>query len=258
MRRDRRVKAVRETILTGQYPGSIKMQVDREQRVNLVEGIIQLIKPLYDYAYGAELLPDICPQLKEVVDMAIKLNHCMRLDSTAICSWACISKDTPYDPEYVRISSEQHWNQLMDPANRSSSTMADPDQGLNEKKLAQVRRYAFLNRIVVFEPLEAYRKGGWRPDSDKAGLRRKLIIKGTVACRWGATRKNNPAEGAFFEFRECRDQLGKAKLGKQWWMEKPADPALGESTVNVPILGEKGKGHQPNLHGFQPRLYATI
>ena len=144
--------------------------------------------------------------------------------------------------------------------NKAACTEADLARGLTENKIDRVQRYALITRIVVFEPLEAYRKGGWRRESQNVGFRRKLIIKGAVACRWGATRqvgkKLKEGTGEFVELWECRGQLGTAD--EPWWMKKPADPALAASATNVPVLGLKGKGKQPDLESFQPRLWATI
>ena len=89
-----------------------------------------------------------------------------------------------------------------------------------------------------------------------------FIIKGAVACRWGATRKFGPkaniAEGDFQDLRSIAKELGgpaSKRDREQWWTQKPADP--GWAAKNVPILGKKGDGGQPDLTEFQPRWWST-
>lgn len=126
----------------------------------------------------------------------------MCLDCNTIYFWALTHKDWVYDNAFVRVSTKAHWDWLFDPQNRSAYTLAEPGKKPTEKKFDRVHKYGFLSRIVVFEPLEAYRKAGWRTKDKDVGIRRELICKGAVACRWGATRKfgekANPAEGQFW------------------------------------------------------------
>ena len=157
---------------------------------DLIAQIYSLILPLYGKPEPSEHdRQNICFPLARVVNAAVQLHHCMRPDGNTIYSWAVTPKDCPYDNAFVRIFSEEHWDWLFNPRNRSAYTKADVDKGLDEAKISRVHKYGFLSRVVVFEPLEAYQKGGWRENNLNLGLRRKLITKGAVACRWGATRK---------------------------------------------------------------------
>jgi hypothetical protein len=214
-----------------------------------------MLRPLLSNVRRFSSLPE---QLAPIVNTAVKLHHAIRLDSTTIYHWALTLKDEVYDGGMLRISSKAHWDHLFDKNHRSGCTKADPEMGLDEKKVDRIKRYGFLSRIVVFDPLEAYQKGGWREENKNAGQRRKLICKGTVAARWGATRKvtEGNVEGEFVELKDCRGKLGTAT--KKWWNMPPYDPARGEDVVNVPVLGEKGTLHQPDLQNFKPRLWSTI
>jgi hypothetical protein len=225
------------------------------EKEHLAVSIYALLAPLLDTANGQD--NHLLATLVASVDLAVKMHHCMRLDRDTIYSFAVTSKDSPYDSNFVRLFSERHLKWLSSDANRASKTVAEPEKGLTEEKSDRVQKYALLSRIVVFEPLEAYRKGGWREEDRNKGYRRMLICKGAIACRWGATRKfgkGHSSEGSFVELRDAVDRLGR---GKKWWNETPVDPAL--AAENVPVLGTKGKGRQPeDLTGFQPRWFSTI
>lgn len=255
MRNDKRVKALRAAGSKGFTKSNKDLPDGQKEKVELIAGIRIMLNPLLNKPPQRTLFQD----LALIVDIAIKLNHAMRLDSTTIYNWATTPKDQVYDNGLVRISSKAHWDHLFDKRYRSAYTKADPDNGLDEKKVDRIKRYGFLSRVVVFDPLEAYQKGGWRKENEKIGQRRKLICKGAVAARWGATRKvtEGNVEGEFVELKDCHGQLGSASKVR-WWNLSPLDPAWGEGVVNVPVLGENGTGHQRSLQNFKPRLWSTI
>jgi hypothetical protein len=229
----------------------------KEDKIKLIAGIYSLVAPLLENPANSNDEEHILILLQHIIDVSVKLHHSMQLDGDTIYHWPTTLKDFAYERQMLRVTTTEHWNWLFDPQNRSACTEADPEAGLDKKKLDRVHRYAFLSRIVVFGPLEAWRKGGWRKNSGQIGQRRKLIIKGAVACRWGATRrfgdKLEPGQGEFVELRDCRDQLGKRD---GWWLSAPRDPAM--AATDVPVLGLKGKGRQPDLAGFEPSPYATV
>lgn len=261
IRNAKRAKRLRDISELWRGTGFPKTQ---QSETELAIGIYHLIAPLADFENASDRVTSAITGLKAIVKTAVKLHRFMRLDGEAIYIWATTPKDWPYSSDFVRISSESHWKWLFDPQNRASNTVANKVVNLSEAQASRVQKYAFLSRIVVFEPLEAYRKGGWRSENHSAGFRRKLICKGAVACRWGATRqfgkKASAGEGEFLELRECRGKLGRdhdADRGP-WWEHEPYDPAAAANSKNVPVLGKKGETFKKDLTGFKPRWWAHV
>jgi hypothetical protein len=58
------------------------------------------------------------------------------------------------------MSSTEYWKWVFDPENWPTYTVADDNKGLTQARVDRVHKYAFLTRIVVFEPLGACRKCG--------------------------------------------------------------------------------------------------
>lgn len=212
----------------------------------------------------SELLID----LYDVLHSAIGPSSFIRSQREAVYVFPHVAKDVPYSASgSLNIFSETHEKWLRDPQNRADQTVADAEQGFTEEKAKKVRNYNLLSRIIVFEPLEAYRRGGWRAEDHDKGWRKTVIVKGAIAARWGAPRrfgnKSDPNEGEFLELKDSLKTFGEAGEAwnlTSWWVKSETrsvtDPAYSTAVLGrVPVMGLKGEGEQPDLSEFNPKWF---
>jgi hypothetical protein len=130
--------------------------------------------------------------LHGIVCHAARLSLLLRLDGETIYYMPFTPKDETRafcDTDgtgCVTYFDKEHGERMLSDAENPLQTIS-----CEENKLTQEMVYTIWHtwqefvRIICFDRVEAYRKGGWRPQDHQKGFRRREIAPARVAVRWG-------------------------------------------------------------------------
>jgi len=201
---EQRRQYIRDTLATS-TPGAYASTVERlsAQLLTLLDPLFSL-NPVYNRAVQAE---DLLMRLYNIVDLAGRLNLQMRQTPHTIYHVPHTCKDDRLD------------DTLHDVLNGAYMRETNPlyvelnDEGSNEAEIKERWTWSALTRVVGWDGVVAYRKGGWRDGEDKKkGFRVRRITRSKVALRWGKPRrfgKGKDGKGVDDGYKELYEVIGK-------------------------------------------------
>ncbi|KAF2435371.1 hypothetical protein EJ08DRAFT_656385 [Tothia fuscella] len=253
------------------YPHNFDSSVD-----NLTANLITLLSPLQlrtvepkwqhpgpacpdclSKYYPAEPSMKDCPSihdkfLRSIMSNAASLSLSMRLDPTAIYFVTNTFKDELFSLSPPSSSTNLSAPTFFTPTfgasfqskeNLPTWTSPHPSHpSLSESSVNNIKIYQPLTRIIVFDSIEVYRRGGWRGVDSEKGFRVKTLVGGRVATRWGVPQAGSPwvkapKESVWLGLGEAL----KKGFGERcsWAYKKCRDPA--HAIKGFPVVGLKGK-----------------
>jgi hypothetical protein len=248
----------------------------------LTTNVWLLLNPLRYSELLAEEEGTLIELLHDIVSHAARLSLLLRLDGNTVYHMPFTPKDETRSfcdidgTGCVAYFSESHGKKMLSDDERSDQTSHNESIGLTEEVVHDVwNNWQELVRVICFDRVEAYRKGGWRPQDGEKGFRRRGIAPARVAVRWGrqadwkaikqkdkedstvkfpyqsrdgviqATKKVDRNTIGFVQLRDCIRDFGK---GDHWYNRGLIDPSYSDSNAGVIIPGSKSR--EPQLQNW--------